>query len=268
MAAVERGAGGHGRPSVAARRRRPDAARATRIASAPMARIARRRFARTTGVVALLGALAWALTGRGLVNYDTLYALVWGRDLAHGTLPGLRRLARPDPAPAGDAAGGVLLTPLSSASDHGVHGEAATDGRARRRVRRRSARSAGSSTALGARVVQPARPACWRRRSSSRAARCSTSARAPTSTSRTSRSCSARCSSRRAARARARRCSRCSPSPACCAPRRGCSRSPTSPGCGGRRASAHPLLVALAARRAGAVGARPTSRSPATRCTR
>ena len=30
------------------------------------------------------------VTGPGLVNYDTLYALVWGRDLASGTLVGPR----------------------------------------------------------------------------------------------------------------------------------------------------------------------------------
>ena len=35
----------------------------------------------------VLGLVAWALVGRGLVNYDTLYALVWGRDLAHGLDP-------------------------------------------------------------------------------------------------------------------------------------------------------------------------------------
>ena len=70
------------------------------------------------------------------------------------------------------------------------------------------------------------------------------------------------------ARGRAR-CSRCSRSPACCVPRRGCSRSPTSRGCWrGARARGSPALLALAARRAGAVGARATSSSPATRCTR
>jgi len=81
--------------------------------------------ARTTGVVALLGALAWALTGRGLVNYDTLYAVVWGRDIAHGTVPDYDVSLAPTPHPLATL-GGVLLAPLTSASDHGVHGETAT----------------------------------------------------------------------------------------------------------------------------------------------
>jgi hypothetical protein len=80
---------------------------------------------RTLGVVALLGALAWAIAGRGLVNYDTLYALVWGRDLAHGTLPDLEVSLAPTPHPLATL-GGALLAPLSDATDRGIHGEAAT----------------------------------------------------------------------------------------------------------------------------------------------
>jgi hypothetical protein len=81
--------------------------------------------ARTLGVVALLGALAWALVGRGLVNYDTLYAVVWGRDLAHGALPDYDAVLAPTPHPLATL-GGVLLAPLSAGSDRGVHGEPAT----------------------------------------------------------------------------------------------------------------------------------------------
>ena len=81
--------------------------------------------ARTLGVVALLGALAWALVGRGLVNYDTLYAVVWGRDLAHGALPDYDAVLAPTPHPLATL-GGVLLAPLSAASDRGVHGAPAT----------------------------------------------------------------------------------------------------------------------------------------------
>ena len=81
--------------------------------------------ARTLGVVALLGALAWALAGRGLVNYDTLYAVVWGRDIAHGVAPDYDAVLSPTPHPLATL-GGVLLAPLSAASDRGVHGEAAT----------------------------------------------------------------------------------------------------------------------------------------------
>ena len=61
--------------------------------------------ARTTGVVALLGALAWALTGRGLVNYDTLYAVVWGRDIAHGTVPDYDVSLAPTPHPLASGCG-------------------------------------------------------------------------------------------------------------------------------------------------------------------
>lgn len=81
--------------------------------------------ARTTGVVALLGAVAWALTGRGLVNYDTLYAVVWGRDIAHGTVPDYDVALAPTPHPLATL-GGVVLAPVTSAADRGVHGETAT----------------------------------------------------------------------------------------------------------------------------------------------
>jgi hypothetical protein len=81
--------------------------------------------ARTIGVVALLGALAWALAGRGLVNYDTLYALVWGRDLAHGALPDYDVTLAPTPHPLATVAG-ALIAPLSASTDRGIHGEAAT----------------------------------------------------------------------------------------------------------------------------------------------
>jgi hypothetical protein len=81
--------------------------------------------ARAIGAIALLGALAWALTGRGLVNYDTLYAVVWGRDIAHGTAPDYDVTLAPTPHPLATL-GGVVLAPLSTAADRGVHGEAAT----------------------------------------------------------------------------------------------------------------------------------------------
>jgi hypothetical protein len=80
--------------------------------------------ARTLGAVALLGALAWAIVGRGLVNYDTLYAVVWGRDIARGVTPDYDAVLAPTPHPLATL-GGVLLAPLSTASDRGVHGEAA-----------------------------------------------------------------------------------------------------------------------------------------------
>jgi hypothetical protein len=60
-----------------------------------------------------LGLVAWALAGRGLANYDTLYALVWGRDLAHGTLPDYDVSLAPTPHPLATLAG-VLLSPLGA----------------------------------------------------------------------------------------------------------------------------------------------------------
>jgi hypothetical protein len=56
----------------------------------------------------VLGLVAWALAGRGLANYDTLYALVWGRDLAHGTLPDYDVSLAPTPHPLATLAGAVL----------------------------------------------------------------------------------------------------------------------------------------------------------------
>ncbi len=69
------------------------------------------RRARAIGFTALLGLVAWSLAGRGLVNYDTLYALVWGRDLAHGHSPDLSVPLAPTQHPLADAVG-VLLSPL------------------------------------------------------------------------------------------------------------------------------------------------------------
>jgi hypothetical protein len=55
-----------------------------------------------------LGLVAWALVGRGLANYDTLYALVWGRDLTHGTLPDYDIALAPTPHPLATLAGAIL----------------------------------------------------------------------------------------------------------------------------------------------------------------
>ena len=51
----------------------------------------------------LVGAVALRLlAGPGLVNYDTLYTLVWGRQLAHGDAARPRGRDRADAAPAGE----------------------------------------------------------------------------------------------------------------------------------------------------------------------
>ena len=71
----------------------------------------------------LLAAAALRLiTGNGLVNYDTLYTLVWGRELAHGTLPDLEVAIAPTPHPLATL-GAIALSPLSSAQSGGLHGE-------------------------------------------------------------------------------------------------------------------------------------------------
>lgn len=88
-------------------------------APGPMAR------ARLAAGILLLAAAVWLLVGHGLVNYDTLYALVWGRDLAHGALPDYNVAVAPTPHPLATL-GGLLLTPLSTWSSAGVHGEPAT----------------------------------------------------------------------------------------------------------------------------------------------
>lgn len=74
----------------------------------------------------LLGAVALRLlTGPGLVNYDTLYSLVWGRQIAGGTGPDLKFANAPTPHPLATL-GGVVFAPLSGLERDGLHGEPAT----------------------------------------------------------------------------------------------------------------------------------------------
>jgi hypothetical protein len=66
------------------------------------------------------GALAlWAVLGGGLgvgfVNYDTLYSLVWGQQLARGQLPAYRLPIAPTPHPLTELLG-FLLAPLGPAA--------------------------------------------------------------------------------------------------------------------------------------------------------
>jgi hypothetical protein len=74
--------------------------------------------------VALLAALLWLVAGHGLLNYDTLTTLVWGRDLARGELPDYDLSLAPTPHPLATLAA-VALAPLSVHAVDGVHGEAA-----------------------------------------------------------------------------------------------------------------------------------------------
>jgi len=84
------------------------------------------RHVRGAVLLVILAAALWALAGHGLVNYDTLYALDWGRDLGRGQLPDYSVPVAPTPHPLATLLG-VLLTPLSTATDRGLHGGPATD---------------------------------------------------------------------------------------------------------------------------------------------
>jgi hypothetical protein len=72
------------------------------VGSAPVRR------GKAIGWTLLLALVAWALAGRGLANYDTLYALVWGRDLAQGRLPDYDVSLAPTPHPLATLLGAVL----------------------------------------------------------------------------------------------------------------------------------------------------------------
>ena len=82
------------------------------------------RSLRNLAAAALLGALAWLMAGRSVVNYDTLYSLAWGREIAGGRSPELDIPFAPTPHPLSTLYG-ILLAPLSSAADGAVHAVAA-----------------------------------------------------------------------------------------------------------------------------------------------
>ncbi len=81
------------------------------------------RALRLGGEICLTTIGVWALAGHGLVNYDTLYTLVWGREIAAGRTPDLDVAVAPTPHPLADV-GAALLAPLSN-SGSGLHGQAA-----------------------------------------------------------------------------------------------------------------------------------------------
>jgi hypothetical protein len=63
-------------------------------------------------LVLLLALGLWRLYGSGLAGYDSIYALVWGRELAHGHLPDYQATpAAPTPHPLAELVG-VLLSLL------------------------------------------------------------------------------------------------------------------------------------------------------------
>jgi hypothetical protein len=67
-----------------------------------------------------VGALAlWLICGVGFANYDTLYALAWGGQLARGETPAYEVAIAPTPHPLIEALG-VVLSPLSPHAIEGV----------------------------------------------------------------------------------------------------------------------------------------------------
>lgn len=70
-------------------------------------------------------ALLYAMVGRGLPNYDTLYFLVWGRQMTGGETPDLEATLAPTPHPLAHL-GSIALSPLSNLESDGIHGEPAT----------------------------------------------------------------------------------------------------------------------------------------------
>jgi hypothetical protein len=63
--------------------------------------------------VAAVAALLLAVFPLGFPNYDTIYALVWGRELAHGTSPDYGAALPPTPHPLADLLG-LVTTPLGN----------------------------------------------------------------------------------------------------------------------------------------------------------
>lgn len=69
-----------------------------------------------SALIIVLGAgLLWLIAGVGFVNYDTLYALVWGQQLSRGELPQYDLPIAPTPHPLIEALG-IALSPLGASA--------------------------------------------------------------------------------------------------------------------------------------------------------
>ncbi len=68
-----------------------------------------------TLTIALGAVLLWVIAGVGFVNYDTLYALVWGQQLSRGELPQYGLPIAPTPHPLVEALG-IALSPLGASA--------------------------------------------------------------------------------------------------------------------------------------------------------
>src|SRR3954454_3230769 len=56
----------------------------------------------------LVAAAIFAFFGHAFLNYDSFYALVWGKDLVHGIAPDYKVAVAPTPHPLATAVGAVL----------------------------------------------------------------------------------------------------------------------------------------------------------------
>ncbi len=75
------------------------------------ARVATRANAAVAGLLAALAAALWLICGVGFANYDTLYALSWGGQLARGETPAYELAIAPTPHPLVELLG-LVLSPL------------------------------------------------------------------------------------------------------------------------------------------------------------
>jgi hypothetical protein len=69
------------------------------------------RKVRPWALIAALGALEWLMFPFASPNYDTVYALLWGNELAHGSSPDYSGSVPPTPHPLADL-WGMLLSPF------------------------------------------------------------------------------------------------------------------------------------------------------------
>jgi hypothetical protein len=72
-------------------------------------------WARATLAIAAGALLLWLIAGVGFVNYDTLYGLVWGQQLARGETPQYNLPIAPTPHPLAEALG-LALAPLGASA--------------------------------------------------------------------------------------------------------------------------------------------------------
>src|SRR5690606_4868934 len=80
---------------------------------------ARRRWLVDAGASALVAVATWAFFGHAFLNYDSMYALVWGDDVAHGRTPEYDAPVAPSPPPLALAVGAVL-SPLGDGAAEAI----------------------------------------------------------------------------------------------------------------------------------------------------